>query len=99
MSRFCRSTTKPSISCHAVQRLHLLWASLGRLAGGDARLQGVQRNSSLRTPQRRRAEWFAIISSRCSDWLEKAWTGAKRRGIDALTPADVRVETHRLAHA
>jgi Antitoxin Phd_YefM, type II toxin-antitoxin system len=24
-----------------------------------------------------------------SDWLEKAWTGAKRHGLDALTPADV----------
>src|ERR1700741_978059 len=23
------------------------------------------------------------------DWLEKAWSGAKRRGLDALTPADV----------
>jgi prevent-host-death family protein len=26
------------------------------------------------------------------DWLEKAWTGAKRRGLDTLTPADVDAE-------
>jgi prevent-host-death family protein len=31
------------------------------------------------------------------DWLQKAWTGAKRRGLDALTPDDVNaeVEAHR----
>jgi len=23
------------------------------------------------------------------DWLEKAWTGAKQRGLDKLTPADI----------
>src|SRR6202012_3671293 len=27
------------------------------------------------------------------DWLEKAWRGGKRRGLDALTPADVDAET------
>jgi hypothetical protein len=26
------------------------------------------------------------------DWLQKAWTGAKRRGIDALTPEDIDAE-------
>jgi hypothetical protein len=26
------------------------------------------------------------------DWLEKAWNGAKRRGLDALTPAEIEVE-------
>jgi hypothetical protein len=26
------------------------------------------------------------------DWLEKAWSGAKRRGLDALTPANVDAE-------
>ena len=31
------------------------------------------------------------------DWLEKAWSGAQRRGLDALTPADIETEiaTHR----
>ena len=23
------------------------------------------------------------------DWFEKAWTGAKQRGLDKLTPADI----------
>jgi len=26
------------------------------------------------------------------DWLEKAWRGAKRRGLDALTRADIDAE-------
>ena len=26
------------------------------------------------------------------DWLEKAWSGAKRRGLDTLTPADIETE-------
>jgi prevent-host-death family protein len=26
------------------------------------------------------------------DWLEKAWTGAKRRGLDTLTPDDIETE-------
>jgi len=26
------------------------------------------------------------------DWLQKAWVGAKRRGIDALTPEDIDAE-------
>jgi prevent-host-death family protein len=31
------------------------------------------------------------------DWLQKAWSGAKRRGLDALTPAEIDAEitTHR----
>jgi len=31
------------------------------------------------------------------DWLQKAWAGAKRRGIDALTPAaiDAEIAAHR----
>jgi Antitoxin Phd_YefM, type II toxin-antitoxin system len=30
------------------------------------------------------------------DWLEKAWTGAKQRGLDELTPADIDDEIARL---
>jgi prevent-host-death family protein len=26
------------------------------------------------------------------DWLQKAWTGAKRRGLDRLTPDDIDAE-------
>src|SRR5271157_4071927 len=26
------------------------------------------------------------------DWLSKAWTGAKRRGLDALTPDEINAE-------
>ena len=26
------------------------------------------------------------------DWLEKAWTGAKQRGLDKLTPGDIDAE-------
>ncbi len=26
------------------------------------------------------------------DWLQKAWSGAKRRGLDTQTPADVDAE-------
>jgi prevent-host-death family protein len=26
------------------------------------------------------------------DWLQKAWSGAKRRGLDALSPAELDVE-------
>jgi hypothetical protein len=33
------------------------------------------------------------------DWLQKAWAGSKRRGIDALTPEDIGAEitAHRRA--
>ncbi len=27
------------------------------------------------------------------DWLEKAWSGAKRRGLDTLAPAEIDAET------
>jgi hypothetical protein len=26
------------------------------------------------------------------DWLQKAWSGAKRRGLDMLTPAEIEAE-------
>jgi Antitoxin Phd_YefM, type II toxin-antitoxin system len=26
------------------------------------------------------------------DWLDKAWSGAKRRGLDTLTPTDIEAE-------
>jgi Antitoxin Phd_YefM, type II toxin-antitoxin system len=35
---------------------------------------------------------FIRIASPPPDWLEKAWSGAKRRGIDTLTPADIEAE-------
>jgi hypothetical protein len=31
------------------------------------------------------------------DWLENAWSGAKRRGLDTLAPADIGAEN--LSHA
>ena len=33
------------------------------------------------------------------DWLQKAWAGAKRRGIDALTPEDIDAEIAAQRHA
>jgi prevent-host-death family protein len=27
-----------------------------------------------------------------ADWLQKAWTGAKQRGLDKLTPAEIDAE-------
>jgi antitoxin Phd_YefM of type II toxin-antitoxin system len=35
---------------------------------------------------------FIRIAAPPPDWLEKAWSGAKRRGIDTLTPADIEAE-------
>jgi prevent-host-death family protein len=35
---------------------------------------------------------FIRTASPPPDWLEKAWTGAKRRGLDSLTPADIEAE-------
>jgi prevent-host-death family protein len=32
------------------------------------------------------------------DWLRKAWKGAKRRGLDKLTPADVNAEITAYRH-
>lgn len=35
------------------------------------------------------------------DWLQKAWTGAKRRGIEALSPAEIdsEIRAHRRERA
>jgi prevent-host-death family protein len=40
---------------------------------------------------------FIRTAAPAPDWLQKAWTGAKRRGLDALTLDDVNaeVEAHR----
>jgi prevent-host-death family protein len=35
---------------------------------------------------------FIRMAAPPPDWLQKAWSGAKRRGLDALTPADIDVE-------
>jgi prevent-host-death family protein len=35
---------------------------------------------------------FIRIAAPPPDWLQKAWSGAKRRGLDALTPDDVNAE-------
>jgi prevent-host-death family protein len=35
---------------------------------------------------------FIQIAAPSPDWLQKAWSGAKRRGINALTPADIDAE-------
>jgi prevent-host-death family protein len=35
---------------------------------------------------------FIQIAAPPPDWLQKAWSGAKRRGINALTPADIDAE-------
>jgi hypothetical protein len=32
---------------------------------------------------------FHPYRSAAPDWLEKAWTGTKQRGLDKLTPADI----------
>jgi len=32
---------------------------------------------------------FLRMAAPPPDWLEKAWTGAKQRGSDKLTPADI----------
>jgi prevent-host-death family protein len=37
-------------------------------------------------------EDFIRMAAPPPDWLQKAWSGAKRRGLDALTPADVAAE-------
>ena len=40
---------------------------------------------------------FVRMAAPPPDWLQKAWAGAKRRGIDALTPAkvDAEIAAHR----
>ena len=35
---------------------------------------------------------FIRIAAPPPDWLQKAWTGAKRRGLDMLTQADIDAE-------
>jgi prevent-host-death family protein len=35
---------------------------------------------------------FIRIAAPPPDWLQKAWAGAKRRGLDALAPADIEAE-------
>lgn len=35
---------------------------------------------------------FVRTASPPPDWLEKAWSGAKRRGLDKLTPQDIDTE-------
>ena len=35
---------------------------------------------------------FIRLAAPPPDWLQKAWSGAKRRGLDALTPADIDAE-------
>jgi prevent-host-death family protein len=39
-------------------------------------------------------EDFIRIAAPPPDWLEKAWTGAKRRGLVSLTPAEIDAEIH-----
>lgn len=35
---------------------------------------------------------FIRTAAPAPDWLQKAWAGAKRRGLDALTPAEIDAE-------
>jgi hypothetical protein len=35
---------------------------------------------------------FIRTAAPASDWLQKAWKGAKRRGLDKLTPEDINTE-------
>jgi prevent-host-death family protein len=35
---------------------------------------------------------FIRIAAPPPDWLQKAWAGAKRRGLDRLTPDDIHAE-------
>lgn len=35
---------------------------------------------------------FVRTASPPPDWLEKAWSGAKKRGLDKLTPHDIDAE-------
>jgi prevent-host-death family protein len=35
---------------------------------------------------------FIRLAAPPPDWLQKAWSGAKRRGLDALTPHDIDAE-------
>lgn len=35
---------------------------------------------------------FIRLAAPPPDWLQKAWSGAKRRGLDTLTPEDIEAE-------
>jgi prevent-host-death family protein len=35
---------------------------------------------------------FIRLAAPPPDWLQKAWTGARRRGLDALSPEDIDAE-------
>jgi len=35
---------------------------------------------------------YIRIASPPPDWLQKAWDGAKKRGLDKLTPTDIDAE-------
>ena len=35
---------------------------------------------------------FIRTAAPAADWLQKAWAGSKRRGLDALTPAEIDAE-------
>src|SRR5271167_4075888 len=35
---------------------------------------------------------FIRTAAPAPDWLQKAWSGAKRRGLDTLTPAEIDAE-------
>lgn len=37
-------------------------------------------------------EDFIRMAAPPPDWLQKAWSGAKRRGLDALTPVEIDAE-------
>jgi prevent-host-death family protein len=41
---------------------------------------------------------FIRIAAPPPDWLEKAWSGARRRGLDRLTPVEIDAETDAYRH-
>ena len=43
-------------------------------------------------------EDFIRIAAPPPDWLEKAWSGARRRGLDRLTPAEIDAEIDAYRH-
>jgi prevent-host-death family protein len=42
---------------------------------------------------------FIRTAAPAPDWLQKAWSGAKRRGLDKLTPEDINAEIAAHRHA
>jgi prevent-host-death family protein len=42
---------------------------------------------------------FIRTAAPAPDWLQKAWSGAKRRGLDKLTPEDINAEITAHRHA